>query len=389
LSEFRQEVPLSEIAGGMGRDLDLSKFFLTNYAPKKLEYKVGQSMWDIQPDWSLLDTFYVRIGGKQYRLSKSPSGFACPDPSVAVQSIHARSFRISLPDGESCTFLGPKRNLDIHNGVSIGCVDVTPDGSEVLSGDSQGHLFLTHLGTEPIPFTEPSRGFDIEDCLVDSIHNLFLAASIDFRIYQYSSTEYEFTGKYEGHTASVTRLKLHDGNLYSGSRDRTVCLWNVSTRQKTATIAFASPVNDFCFTSDDCVIAACETAALAIDIRTGQPSVSPPYSRADPFLCVDSLGDELTVGLENGKIVQWDRRNMEHPIAEWSWFDAAVNRLGYINRKLWIATNDGTAGSIDAQGQKSTILLGTRAYAPVRDFATDGLGLWTANGEGLLQYFDF
>jgi WD40 repeat protein len=265
---------------------------------------------------------------------------------------------------------------------------MTADGSEVLSGDCQGRLFLTYIGTDPVPFSGPSLGFDIVDCLVDPGHHLFFAASLDFRIYEYSSTEYEFTGQYQGHTSALSRLRLNGTDLYSGARDRTVVQWNLQTRQKTSTVTFNSPINDFCFLPNGLIFAACDSAVLASDMRTGLPAVSPAYPRSDAFLSIAGNGDELSVGLENGKLVQWDVRNLEQPVSEWSWFDAPLNRLAYISGRLWVAGNDGTTACVDGPAQKASVVLGTRAYAPVRDFTSNGIGIWTANGEGLLQYFD-
>jgi WD40 repeat protein len=369
---------------------NLSDQFDRWHFPGKFNH-LNSRMWEIQPDWCVLDRFFVRIGGQQYSVSRSAAGLSCSDAAVRIVPIQSKSFSITVPVHGTCTFLAPTRSLNIHSGVAITAVDLTPDGTEVFSGDSQGHLFLTYIGTDPVPFNDregPTDGFDIAACLVDPAGRRLLAASLDFRFYEYSSTEYELIGHYQGHTSALTRLHIHDSLLYSSSRDRTIIQWNSQARQPAATISLSSPINDFCFTASSAIFAACDTAVLGWDLRAGQTAVSPEYSRKDVFLSVCSENDQLSVGLENGRLVQWDLRNLSAPISEWAWFDAPLNRLQYINGHLWVGGNDGTTACVDGSAHRASIVLGTKAYAPVRDFATNGIGIWTGNGDGLLQYFD-
>jgi WD40 repeat protein len=350
-----------------------------------------KTMIEIQSDWPLLDRFYVKVSGKQYFMTRSATGLSCSDPSVAVEGLIGRSFRLILSDQPPCCFFAPKSSLDIHHGSSINCIDITPDGLEILTGDCYGRLFLTHLGTEPVPLPGPSEGFEIEDCLVDDSHHLFFGCGGDFRIYEYSAVEYQFTGRYDGHRSSVSRIRVNGDRLFSGARDGSLCTWDIKTRKRIGTSSVHTPINDFCFTGTSSVFAAGDSGIFGIDASTGQPSVSPGFT-ASPNSRINSIascGDFLTIGMENGAVVQWDLRKLEEPICEWKWYDAPVNRVRYEDARLWVLTNDGTAACIDVAAKHALAVLGTKAYVPVRGIAFRQVSAWTCDGEGILSLFEF
>ena len=345
-------------------------------------------MLEPQPDWPVLDTFYVRRGDEKYVFTRSSQGITCADSAVSVQAF-GRSFRATFPNGDACSFVAPRSTLDIHNGRAVNCVDMTPDGTEILTGDCDGSLFLTHIGTEPVPLPGPTADFGVEDCCVDPAHKLFFACGGDFRIYEFSATEYQFTARYDGHTSSVSRVQVRGDVLFSGARDRAIALWSIETKKRTSASQVMSSVNDFCFSDCGAIFAACDSGVFAVDEKTGKGAVSPPYSSDAVFNCVAARENDLTAGLENGVVVQWDVRNMQEPKAVWSWYDAPINGVVYNQDRLWCLTNDGTCACVDIGAKKATKILGTRSYAPLWDIAfRNEMTAWTADGEGILSFFE-
>ncbi|KAH0794759.1 Proteasomal ATPase-associated factor 1 [Histomonas meleagridis] len=312
---------------------------------------------------------------------------SCENPAVTVNQFQNHSFSITAPEGQ-CTFLAPKRSLDIHKGQSINCIALSPDRMEVLSGDSSGHLYLTHLGTEPVPLPGPTPGFDIESCIFDPSHKLFFSCGGDFRIYEFSSTEYQPTGRYDGHRSSVKSILVYGDNLYSGSHDSQVCIWDISTHKRLSSANMGHPVNDICFSSNDLIFAATEQSISAIDRRTQQSAVSPTFEKGLSFNTIASFENELVTGTDDGKVIGYDIRNLSQPFSEFSWFDSPINKLRYCVGKLWVATNDGTAACINMAEKRSYVVLGTISYVPIRDLALSELTIWTASGEGIMQNFD-
>jgi WD40 repeat protein len=268
-------------------------------------------------------------------------------------------------------------------------IDVTSDGHEILSGSRNGKLFLTHLGTAPVPLLGPTEGVEIEDCIVDSVHQLFFAGSADFRIYEFSATEYRFTSRYEGHTGPVTKVGVAGDQLYSGSRDRSIMIWDIGGQKRLGTIGLSAPVNGFCFCDSGLVFAACDSRVLGVDARAGGTAVSPPCNGDCDFNGIAAKGNELTAGDSTGVVIQWDVRNLEGPVAQWSWYDAPINEVAYNGGKLWVLTGDGTAAQIDMTEKRSQVILGTKAYAPLYSVAFwNQITIWTADDDGTINSFE-
>lgn len=346
-------------------------------------------MWEIQPDWTLLDRFYVRTGDSSYSLSRSGGALVCSDASVSLQVHQRRSFTITSREG-TCTFLAPTRTLDIHSGESINCVAVSADGAEVMSGDRAGRLLLTHIGTDPIPLPGPTPDFDVEDCCFDGSGQRWFACGGDFRIYEYSATEYQQTGAFAGHRSAVTCVRARGQRLFSGARDGCVCVWDIAARRKLATADLHSAVNDICFAGGGLVYAATEGAVRALDERTLQSAPSPPAARGRAFNSVAASGDTVVAGADDGALIACDARRPERALCEWRWYDSPVNRVRFGGGgDLWVACNDGTAARVALADKRFTAVLGTPAYAPVRDIAPRGFAVWTAGGEGALSHFEF
>jgi WD40 repeat protein len=346
-------------------------------------------MWEIQPDWPELDNFYIDVQSHHFRICKTDSGPLQSDPSVSIRRFGA-SFAVTVPSIGTCAFLAAKQYLQHHGkSVSVNCLSATPDGSEVLSGDSSGRVFLTFLGTNPVPLLGPTPGLDIEDVLVVPRHHLFLAASGDMQIYAFSSTEYQPAGTFSGHRGSVRRMVVAGDELLSGSRDGSVIVWNINKRRQVARSELHSPANDICNSSCGAIFAACDNRVIAVDARTGLPAVSPAYQSGCDFLCIAAADDEVTAGLSNGLVVQWDVRNMQRPKAEWAWYDAPINGVAYNRGRLWAVTGEGVGASIDVEQKTSTIVLGARAYVTLRAIHfVNEISIWTADGEGLITHFE-
>ena len=344
-------------------------------------------MWEIQPDWPQLNTFYIMVGDTKFHLSRIDGQVTTNDTNCDISTIQNRSFTFACSKGQ-CSFYAPKKVLKIHSGDSVNCVDVSPDGHEILSGDSKGRLFLTYVGTDPVPLLGPSDGFDVECCIFDSAHKLFFACGGDFRIYEYSATEYQEKTKLIGHKSSVKHISVLQNHLFSGSYDSTICKWDIEKSIRVSTMQMNGRVNNFCFTANDLIVAATENSLRSVDLKTGLPAAAPNFGKSASFNCVATNGDNVVAGTDDGVVALWDLRNTDQTVTTWSWYDSPINKLKYSKDRLWVATNDGTAACINLIEKKSIAILGTQAYAPVRDIAFNDFSIWTADGEGSLYYFE-
>lgn len=347
-------------------------------------------MWEIQPDWKYLKSFNVSIGKSKYQIIRNGDSVTCSDSFVQIDPLPNNSFTITTKEGQ-CSFIAPKNILQIHKGNSINCVDVSSDGTEVLSGDCNGHLFLTYIGTEPVPLTGPTEDFDVEDCLFDRAHKLFFSCGGDFRIYEFSATEYEKTNRFDGHKSSVKHLAVKGDFLYSGSYDATIIQWDILKKKKLTTYKIGGRINDFCFTNENkIIIAATETNLSSIDLNTGLPAVAPNIGKTGvSFNSICTNGNDIVTCTDDGEVAIWDLRNTDHPAGIWSWYDSPINKVSYSNNgKLFCLSNDGTTAVIDIREKKSLSIYGTRAYAPAHDIAFNDVSAWVADGEGNLYNFD-
>lgn len=344
-------------------------------------------MFEIQPDWPVLDRFYVKFGDQSFNIVRSDGALKCTDESATINCDHNMSFSIQTKGG-SCAFISPKRKYDIHNGKSINCIDVTPNGQEILSGDSMGKLYLTYQQTEPVPLLGPTPDFDIEDCLVDPAHKSFFSCGADFAIYEFSSVEYQFTAKMTGHASSVTHIDVVGDLLYSCGRDTMIAQWNLETHKRATSMKLGSPVNDFTFTDKGILIAATDSYLRGLESGTLKSSSAPSCDGSSKIVTVTSCGDNVVGGCDDGTIYLWDLRQPENPKATWKWYDSPINKVRYHDNKLWTMNNDGTAAAIDIENKSFRTILGTTSYAPVRDCAFNGGNIWTADGEGVITLFE-
>lgn len=347
-------------------------------------------MWDIQPDWKDLKSFYVCFGKSKYQIVRNDGILSCTDSSVQVDNLQKGSFTISTKEGQ-CSFIAPKKIIQIHKGNSINCVDISPNGNEILSGDSKGKLFLTYIGTEPVPLEGPTEDFDVEDCIFDPSHKLFFSCGGDFRIYEFSATEYTKTNRFDGHRSSVKHLDVKGDYLFSGSYDSTIIQWDINQKQKVTTFQIGGRINDFCFTNNNVIISATESSLVAVDLKTGLPSAAPNTgnSGSASFNSISSFNNDIVTCTDEGEVIIWDIRNTDTPAGKWRWYDSPINKVRYTNNgRLFSLSNDGTTANIDVREQKSLALLGTQAYAPAHDIAFNDVSAWVADGEGRLYNFD-
>lgn len=347
-------------------------------------------MWEIQSDWKYLKSFYVSIGDSKYQITRDGDSFSCADSNAQINPLPNNSFTISTKEGQ-CSFITPKNILQIHKGNSINCVDVSENGTEILSGDCTGRLFLTYVGTEPVPLSGPSEDFDVEDCLFDSTHKLFFSCGGDFRIYEFSASEYEKTNRFDGHKSSVKRLSVLGDFLYSGSYDSTIMKWDILKKKKVSTFQAGGRVNDFCFANNNnIIISATESNLSSVDLKTGLPAVTPNIGKTGFALnSICAYDNHIVACTDSGEVAIWDIRNTDTPAGIWSWYDSPINKVRYSpNGKLYSLSNDGTAAIIDVREKKSLAIYYVRAYTPVNDIAFNNVSAWIADGEGNLYNYD-
>ena len=342
-------------------------------------------MWEAQSDWYQMPSFWVRIGEKKYNISKTEDGYSSNDKTIQIES-DQNSFTINSKEG-ICTFIPPFRTIKTHQGRGVNCLFVTPNGEEILSGDSTGKLFNQYRDTEPVPMEGPMEGFDIEDCFIDLDTKKMYSCGGDFTIYCFGS-DYFVHNRLTGHKASVKRILKIGDFIYSGSEDGTVRSWDINTYKHVATADLGSPVTDICF-NDQCIYVSTDRSIKALDIRTNRAVPSPDNGETTGFMTLDvnKETNQLCAGNDEGVISVWDTRNLGKPLLEWNWYDSMVNKVRYHNNNLWVATNDGTAAAINPEEKKSLIVLGTPSYEAVKAIAFSNSNVYTAGAPGIINGF--
>lgn len=342
-------------------------------------------MWEIQSDWSSLSSFWVKIGEKKYTINRQDNMFISKDQGVSIDSTIPKTFTIDSKEGR-CTFIEPSMKITSHKDSCVNCIDVTPDGDEVLSGDCFGKLYLNYKKTDPVPMEGPREGFDIEDCIIDKKLQKYFSCGGDFTIYAFSN-EYFVIGQYKGHRSSVKRIINNNEFIYSGSEDCTIKKWDISHYNTISTADVDNPVTDFCF-GENAIYVSTISSVRALDLRTSAGVVSPDNGSTSSFTTICTFGDKIVAGSEEGSISLWDSRNMGKPVTEWQWYDSMVNKVRYSQNRLWVATNDGTAAAIDIENKTSSIVLGTPSFEAVKAIAFSDSKVFTSGATGEISIFN-
>jgi hypothetical protein len=331
-----------------------------------------------------MKSFWVKQGNNKFGISIKDGVFSSNDKHIKVSTNSSNSFSVTF-NNETCRFVRPKAILCTHKDVSVNCLHVSPNGEEILSGDSTGKLFLRFKSTEPVPLEGPHSGFDIEDCFIDPETKHFYSCGGDFAIYSFGN-DYFLSGKFTGHKGSVKRIMKSDGKLHSGSEDGTMKRWDLKTFKNISTTEIGSPITDFC--KNDAAFYVCTDSFIrCVDPRTGKVIPGPDNGSSGGYMSIDINGDKLVAGNDSGVISTWDVRQLGKPISVWSWYDSMINKVRYHNGKLWVATNDGTAAEIDPEKKVSTCILGTPSFEAIKALAFSDSSIYTAAATGLISEF--
>ena len=331
-----------------------------------------------------MKTFWVKLGSDKFGISLNDDIYSSNDKKIQVSTNSSNSFNVSF-NGESCTFIRPKATFDTHKDVAVNCLFASQNGEEILSGDSTGKLFLRFKNTEPVPLEGPSDGFDIEDCFVDPETKQIYSCGGDFAIYNFGS-DYFLARKFVGHKGPVKRIMKVGGNLFSGSEDGTMKKWDLKTFQNTSTTEIGAPVTDFC-KGESAFYVCTDSFIRCVDQRTGKIIPGPDNGASESFMSIDINGDKLVTGNDSGVVSTWDVRQLGKPIAEWNWYDSMINKVRYHNNQLWVATNDGTAASIDPEKKVSTCILGTPSFEAIKALSFSTTSIFTAAATGVISEF--
>ena len=133
---------------------------------------------------------------------------------------------------------------DPYDGILIGHTDAvnsvsySPDGSQLVSGSTDGTVKLWDVSTEGITTTFTGHTDAVTSVAFSPDGVLFASASLDNTIKLWNVSTEENIGTLIGHTDAVTSVAFSpDGTLLaSGSDDETVKLWDVQTHTDIATL---------------------------------------------------------------------------------------------------------------------------------------------------------
>lgn len=138
-------------------------------------------------------------------------------------------------------------------------------GNEVYGGSSQSTIFVWNT---LIPSTSRKVQLDtsavkLQDyenfvsCLL--LHNGRLYVAIKKYIFSYDTTnKFTFKGHFEGHTDLITDMCVVDSHLWTSSRDNSIKVWHLESREciKTLSEAGGGQVNCLCRTKEDQILSA-------------------------------------------------------------------------------------------------------------------------------------
>ena len=153
---------------------------------------------------------------------------------------------------------------DPYDGILIGHTDAvnsvsySPDGSQLVSGSTDGTVKLWDVSTEGITTTFTGHTDAVTSVAFSPDGVLFASASLDNTIKLWNVSTEENIGTLIGHTDAVTSVAFSpDGTLLaSGSDDETVKLWDVQTHTDIATLeGYTDAITSVVFSPDGTLLA--------------------------------------------------------------------------------------------------------------------------------------
>ena len=131
---------------------------------------------------------------------------------------------------------GPSKNkspylaqeCEDHEG-SINCLEISSDGSVLATGSDDGHIRLWTTKTDMVECIGVLEGHgDYITCLV-IVDNWLVSGSADKQLRKWDMSTCECVQDYVGHDSTINKVMYKDDMLFSVSYDKTARLWDFET----------------------------------------------------------------------------------------------------------------------------------------------------------------
>lgn len=198
-----------------------------------------------------------------------------------------------------------------------------------------------------------------------------------------------------GHTGSVNALAFSpDGRTFaSGSRDSTICLWDIITNRLLSTLrGHTTSVDTLAFSPNGITLASGSDKVRLWDVRTGRElTIRLGYWSAASTLVFSPDGGTLVIGEGNGGIHSYNAYTGAALPIYFGTHTSRVNALSYSpnGKTLASGSSDGTIWLCDAEtGQRSKTLTKHNSSVTSLAFLPNGETLASASWDGTLRLWD-
>ena len=294
----------------------------------------------------------------------------------------------------------PPAGLDITSAPSGKFMVAALEGGSVLvaSINSKG-LLQKHLRFSV------GKDVDVTAVAISPDEKIIATASTDGIIRLWNVNNQSKSGELTGHTASIPTIKfLKNGQLLSGSYDKTVRLWSIATKTEIARCKHIGPVSDLAavLVGSEVVLATSvsdKETGRAVVWRRAISSNKPYFKRAGIFLghnqpvftiAINSTGTLVASGDRAGIIFTWDPskvQTVDYASAISSALKTVENPTEHVNATTQNHSIEITHELVDPNAATQTKLLLTGNKVKAHQDAIESL-TFSADGKSLLSGSD-
>lgn len=277
--------------------------------------------------------------------------------------------------------LASHKDVDTNH---IRCLEFSPDGQFLASGDEYGAVILWNVDSKRPEFWLNSRGADVTGLAFNASSELLATGSNSgvITVWQTATGKKVLTIKNTKQLNSVLAFSGDDKMLASGGRLGSVKVWDATTGKHLQTCdAHAAPVRDVVFSPDSKRLASVDRDGVvkSWNLTTGRPdgkfqarSGAPiHFGPGGQLFCWRSQGPGM--GLLNARTGRSQRLWFVFPFQDWSLCD-------YSSKQGWLALAGTGHLAVMTRAVREPRVIVTRGE--VTAMALDPTGTWLAYADG-------